>query len=278
MKKLLITGGNGQLATAFESLFKAKFNLISLDSSEFDITNKLEVRENLRKINPDIILNCAAYTNVDGAENDFERANKVNSEGIKNILFEFSNLFIHISTDYIFDGINGPYSENDKSNPINNYGLSKLNGEKIALEMAQKLVLIRANVIFDLDSKSSFLDWVIKSLKNKKEISVVNDQYGNPIWSFDLAKMIYQIIKNKKTGIFNIGTDKIISRYEFAKMIAKEWQLDSNLIKPISTDILKEKNKKYIAPRPLNSGLLISDKFPKISLKESLINLKKNKV
>ena len=278
MKRLLITGGKGQLATAFKSNFKSDFDLLSLDSNELDITDKSEVESILVKFKPDIVLNCAAYTNVDGAENDFKKANEVNSDAIRNILSKFDGLFVQISTDYIFDGKNGPYSEFASSNPINKYGLSKLNGEEIALKMSNHLILIRANVIFDLNSKSSFLDWVIRSLKNKKEISVVNDQYGNPIWSVDLAKIIFQLIKNEETGIFNAGTDKIISRYEFAKLIAREWNLDVNLIKPISTKSLKEKNKNYIAPRPLKSGLLIRDEFPKISLKDSLIALKKNQV
>ena len=278
MKRLLITGGKGQLATAFKSNFKSDFDLLSLDSNELDITDKSEVESILVKFKPDIVLNCAAYTNVDGAENDFKKANEVNSDAIRNILSKFDGLFVQISTDYIFDGKNGPYSEFASSNPINKYGLSKLNGEEIALKMSNHLILIRANVIFDLNSKSSFLDWVIRSLKNKKEISVVNDQYGNPIWSVDLAKIIFQLIKNDEKGIFNVGTDKIISRYEFAKLIANEWSLDVNLIKPISTKSLKERNKNYIAPRPLKSGLLIRDKFPKISLRDSLIALKKNKV
>ena len=275
MKRLLITGGKGQLATAFKSNFKSDFDLLSLDSNELDITDKLEVESILVKFKPDIVLNCAAYTNVDGAENDFKKANEVNSVAVRNILSKFDGLFVQISTDYIFDGKNGPYSEFASSNPINKYGLSKLNGEEIALKMSNHLILIRANVIFDLNSKSSFLDWVIRSLKNKKEISVVNDQYGNPIWSVDLAKIIFQLIKNDEKGIFNVGTDKIISRYEFAKLIANEWSLDVNLIKPISTKSLKERNKNYIAPRPLKSGLLIRDKFPKISLRDSLIALKK---
>ena len=278
MKKLLITGGKGQLASAFKSDYKSNFDLLSLDSKELDITDRFKVESILQDFKPDIILNCAAYTNVDGAENDFEKANKVNSCAIKNILSKFDGLFIQISTDYIFDGEKGPYSELDISNPINNYGLSKLNGEKIALEMSQNLILIRANVIFDLNSKSSFLDWVIKSLKNKKEISVVNDQFGNPIWSVDLAKIVFQLIQNEEKGIFNVGTDKIISRYEFAKLIANEWNLDVNLIKPISTKALRKKNKNYIAPRPLNSGLVIRDEFPKLSLRDSLISLKKNKL
>ena len=278
MKKLLITGGEGQLATAFKSNFKSNFDLLSLNKSELDITDKLKVELILKDFKPDIVLNCAAYTNVDDAENDFKRANDVNSDAIKNILSNFDGLFVQISTDYIFDGKNGPYSEFSDSNPINKYGLSKLNGEQISLKMSNKLILIRANVIFDLNSKSSFLDWVIKSLKDRKEISVVDDQFGNPIWSVDLAKIVFQLIKNEEKGIFNVGTDKIISRYEFAKLIADEWNLDVNLIKPISTNSLKEKNKSYIAPRPLKSGLLIKDEFPKISIKDSLIALKKNQV
>lgn len=275
MKRLLITGGKGQLATAFESIYKSKFKILSLDKNKLDITNELDIKLILDDFKPDIILNCAAYTNVDGAENNFNKANEINSVAIKNILSKFSGLFIYISTDYIFDGENGPYKEKDLPNPINKYGLSKLNGEKTAIKMTKNLIIVRANVIFDLDSKASFLNWVITSLIKNKKISIVNDQLGNPICSFDLAKVIFQLIHSGKRGIFNAGSDKIISRYKFAKMIATQWYLDSNLIKPISTNILYEKNENYIAPRPLKSGLIIKNELPKISLEKSLQNLKK---
>ena len=270
MKKLLITGGNGQLAQSFSSLFNSKFQIQSLGRHQLDITKKNEVELIKDQFQPDIILNCAAYTDVDGSENNFQTANRVNAEAINNLLANFKGIFVHISTDYIFNGKNGPYKEDDCADPINKYGLSKLNGEKIAQSLSNNLFIIRANVIFDINFKSSFLDWIINSLKQNKSIPVVNDQVGNPIWSEDLCKIIYKLITNEKPGVYHAGTDKLISRYKFAQMIADEWGLNKKLIYPITTSELMEKIENYVAPRPLNSGLIVSEKISPISLQESL--------
>lgn len=275
MKKLLITGGNGQLAQSFSSLFNSKFQIQSLGRHQLDITKKNEVALIKNKFQPDIILNCAAYTDVDESENNFQIANRVNAEAMNNLLANFKGIFIHISTDYIFNGKNGPYKKDDSADPINKYGLSKLNGEKIAQSLSNNLFIIRANVIFDINFKSSFLDWIINSLKQNKSISVVNDQIGNPIWSEDLAKIIYKLITNEKPGVYHAGTDKLISRYKFAQMIADEWGLNKKLIYPITTSELMEKIENYVAPRPLNSGLIVSEKISPISLQESLKKIRK---
>ena len=275
MKKLLITGGNGQLAQSFSSLFNSKFQIQSLGRHQLDITKKNEVELIKDQFQPDIILNCAAYTDVDGSENNFQIANRVNAEAMNNLLVNFKGIFIHISTDYIFNGKNGPYKEDDSADPINKYGLSKLNGEKIAQSLSNNLFIIRANVIFDINFKSSFLDWIINSLKQNKSISVVNDQIGNPIWSEDLAKIIYKLITNEKPGVYHAGTDKLISRYKFAQMIADEWGLNKKLIYPITTSQLMKKIESYVAPRPLNSGLIVSEKISPISLQESLKKIRK---
>lgn len=275
MKKLLITGGKGQLAQSFYSLFNSKFQIQSFDRQQLDITKKNEVELIKDKFQPDIILNCAAYTDVDGSEKNFQIANRVNAEAINHLLTNFKGIFIHISTDYIFNGENGPYKEIDYADPINKYGLSKLNGEKIAQSLSNNLFIIRANVIFDINFKSSFLDWIINSLKQNKSIPVVNDQIGNPIWSEDLAKIIYKLITTEKPGVYHAGTDKLISRYKFAQMIADEWELNKKLIYPITTSRLMEKIESYVAPRPLNSGLIVNERISPISLKESLKKIRK---
>ena len=275
MKKVLITGGKGQLAKAFGSDFGDFYNINSLSKNELDITNEVQVEHALKNYNPDIILNCAAYTDVDGAEENFKHANNINANSIKHLLKNFKGLFIYISTDYVFDGKSGPYDNLQTVNPINKYGLSKLNGEKIARELSNNLILLRTNVLFDLRSKASFLKWVIESLKNEKKIEVVDDQICNPISSNDLSFIINNLITNEKRGLFHSGSSKFISRFKFAKMIAQNWGLNENLISNISTEYLEKKIDSYVAKRPLKSGLIPNQDLPLICLKKSLENLRK---
>jgi dTDP-4-dehydrorhamnose reductase len=131
MKKILITGGSGQLAQSFKLLFKHEYNLSVLDKKLFDITDPKIVEKTLVKERPDIVINCAAMTNVDGCENDSENAYLINGLAIENFVRFFDGLFIQLSTDYVFDGIDGPYLESSETNPISIYGKSKLLGEEI---------------------------------------------------------------------------------------------------------------------------------------------------
>ena len=271
MKKLLITGSNSQLAKSFINLYNNKYNIFSKDRFLLDITSNSKVQESLIEVKPDIILHCAAFTDVDGCERDKKVSNEINAYSIKNFKENFNGLFIYISTDYIFDGENGPYYEDDLPNPINNYGNSKLMGELEVKKLFKNYLIVRSNVIFDINSKASFLDWVIKSLSKSKKINVVNDQIGNPVWTYDLSRSINFFIERNFNGVIHVGSDKIISRFDFAKKIAKVWDFDDNLIQPISSDDLFSSLDSYIAKRPLNSGLLTKfDVFPKISLLKSL--------
>ena len=277
MKKILITGGSGQLAQSFKSLFSNTYDLLAINSKSLDITNANNVKHILDKEKPDIIINCAAMTNVDGCENQIEKAYLVNGLAIKNFVDYFEGLFIQISTDYIFDGENGPYSERSKPNPLSIYGKSKLLGEEIVKKNFQNHLIIRTNVLFDLNTKASFLDWIIQSLSKNKKINIVNDQINNPVWTNDLSKTISFLINHNLKGVFHVGSDTLCSRYEFARMIGKEWNLDLANLTPISTDELFAQLDSYIAERPLNSGLVTEfEGMPNISLVNALINLKEN--
>jgi len=270
MKNILITGGDGQLGNSFSSIYKEKYNILCLGKDLLDITKKNEVSHIIKKFHPDILLNCAAITNVDSAEKYPDIANDVNALSIKNILRLFDGLFIQISTDYVFDGKDGPFTEDAPTNPINHYGESKLYGEKIVKENAKDWLIIRTNVLFDLDSKASFLSWVINSLKINKQIHVVDDQINNPVFTDDLSHMIDILITKDMRGIYHIGSDTLCSRYEFAQMIGEVWNLNINNISPIKTNHLKKKIETYIANRPMNSGLISNFDLPNISLKNSL--------
>ena len=277
MKKVLVTGGCGQLAKSFKSLFDDSYKLFVLDKEQLDITNIKQVEYFLKKNEPDIIINLAAMTNVDRCENDIDLAYKINGLSIKNFSQVFKGLFIQVSTDYVFDGYNGPYPETANTNPLSIYGKSKLLGEDIVRDHFKDYLILRTNILFDLSSKASFLSWVIKSLSNGENINVVNDQINNPVSTDDMSNYINFLIEKKMKGIFHIGSDTLCSRYEFACMIAETWNLDIGKIKPISTKDLSIQLDSYLAERPLNSGLITEFlDMPTISLKNSLIKLSKS--
>ena len=276
MKKILITGGSGQLALSFYSMFQKKYQIYNLSKKQCDITKTNQIEDALHKYNPDIILHCAAMTNVDGCEEDPILAENINSLSIKKILGLFKGHFIYISTDYVFDGVNGPYKETDNPNPINIYGKTKLLGEKIIQNSSKNWTIIRTNVLFEYNSKASFLSWVIDSLNQDKNIDVVDDQFNNPVWVNDFSNIIDLVITNNIEGLFHVGSNKIYSRYEFAIMIAKIFGLSDKKINPIKTKNLNQK-----AMRPLNSGLIfdkLSAKIDleKIDLEKSLFCIKKD--
>lgn len=139
-----------------------------------------------------------------------------------------------------------------KKKPINEYGRTKLKAESLIQSQSRNGLILRTNVLFDYTvwTGASFVNWLVESLKNKKTITVVTDQFNNPIWTTDLADILIELIKRKVTGLYHTGGDEYISRYEFAQMIAQKFKLDTSLILPISTGELDQK-----AKRPLKGGL-----------------------
>ena len=258
MKRILITGALGQLGEACSNLLDSNFHVIksgrnSNDTATIlDITSKKSVNDFLDQHTPDIILNLAAMTNVDGCEENPEHADNVNHRGVVNLCDDFNGHFIQISTDYVFNGEDGPYSEEDPLDPISAYGKSKLAAEKYLAGNNISHTIIRANVLYSYShkTKASFLKWVVESLKNSKSINVVNDQWNNPTSTDSLADFINKIALSETFGLYHYADNGIMSRFEFAQLIAKVFGLDSDLIKPILTSELDQ-----IASRPLKSGL-----------------------
>ena len=261
MKKILITGAFGQLGTSLckvlsnESILAAGRVIISTKKYkciELDITNQRKVAEIIRNYKPDIIIHLAAMTDVDGCEKTPEIAFDVNVKATENLLTSFKGKFIYISTDYVFDGEKGPYFEDDKVNPMSVYGKTKLYGENLVQQSDIDWVILRSNIIFSYSdrTKASFVNWVVDSLKKRQMITVVNDQWNNPTWTNDLAKVISKIIEKDINGLYHYGGRDYLNRLEFAKMIASTFGLDGSLIKPITTSELN-----WLAQRPLKSGL-----------------------
>lgn len=267
--RILIVGSNGMLGQRLtQNIYSlSKYELLCASTEEesflpevqykqLDITNKNKVREIILDFFPDFVVNTAAFTNVDKSESERELAWKVNVVGTENIALYTWTVdahLIHISTDYIFDGKNGPYSENDKPCPIGYYGRTKLAAENSIRTSAVRNTILRTNVLYGpvKFGRPDFVKWVIDSLRKNQQIKIVTDQINNPTFIDDLVGAINKIIEFKKEGIYNIGGKELLSRYHFTQRIAEFFNLDKELIIPILTKELKQP-----APRPLNSGLI----------------------
>ena len=228
MKKILVTGANGQLGQCLQKISSQfeEFEFIFTDSETLDITNKEEVNDFFWQNAPDFCINAAAYTAVDLAETDIEKVFLVNADGAENLAeacAENNAQFIHVSTDYVFDGENNlAYTEEDFTNPLGVYGASKLAGDELALEVNPCSVILRTSWVYSEFGKN-FVKTMLNLFATKEELSIVADQFGQPTNANDLAEAIMKIIKSGKItpGIFNFSNLGRISWFDFAEKIAE---------------------------------------------------------
>jgi len=267
-KRVLVIGANGLLGQNLMAFFSSKENIELLGCSieekpfyDFALYVRCDVslREDVKKVIfdffPDVVINASGFTNVDLCEKERATAWEINVKGVEYIAEACRSIdakIIHISTDYIFNGLNGPYDEYAKADPLGYYGRTKLASENALKIGAVVYSIIRTNVLYGIaNSRPDFVRWVIKSLSEKKAIRIVTDQINNPTFVEDLVQAISKIIGLEKYGLYNIGGRDFINRFEFAAVIAEYFNLDKNLIQPITTDELKQ-----MAKRPLKSGLI----------------------
>lgn len=268
-KRILLFGSNGLVGSRLAEYFldKKKIELLCASSNKssivpdvaytpIDISDKRQVKEIINDFYPDYIINTAAFTNVDKCEDEKEKAWKINVEGVENISFYARALdvhLIHFSSDYIFDGEDGPYSENDRPNPINYYGRTKLAAENTVKTSPGKWTILRINVPYGSSpsNKNDFVKWTFNTLSKKEPVRIVTDQINNPTFIEDILDAASKVVGYKRTGVFQLGGRTFLSRYDFAMRIADFFDLDKSLITPITTEGLNQ-----IAVRPLNSGLL----------------------
>lgn len=221
---ILITGANGQLGKDFQKLFDAeRVRYIATDREELDITSIDAVRDFVRGKWVKTIINCAAYNAVDQAETDYHMAYKLNSLAVRNLATvanEIGAEFVHYSTDYVFDGKRKekPYLIFDEVSPLSVYGHSKYNGEKIALETAEKAYAIRTSWVFGLGNVN-FVKKILEWSAGKTELKVVDDQIASPSYTVDLAKATYDLIKTKAYGLYHMTNSSYCSRMEWAQYI-----------------------------------------------------------
>ena len=241
MKKILVIGAKGQLGSELQELSKDyPFQFFFYDVAEMDIANKDLVDQGIVRLKPDYLINCAAYTAVDKAETDKELAFAINADAVKYLAQACTDSgvkFIHISTDYVFNG-NGkePYKENDALSPINVYGESKLKGEKEAIAGNRDVIIIRTAWVYSAYG-SNFVKTMLQLMKSKPEINVVADQVGSPTYAHDLAEAILQIISSGKwvEGIYHFTNNGVISWFDFANEIKNLTSLDCK-VNPIPTE------------------------------------------
>ncbi len=241
MKKILITGANGQLGKEFRDL-AVNFpysDFLFLSREDLPIHHFELVRNVFNSFRPDFCINCAAYTAVDKAEQEKDLANLVNAESV-GVLAAVSHLhhtkFIHISTDYVYDGMASlPYNEDAKTNPQSIYGLSKKMGEDEAVKNNPESVIIRTSWVYSRHG-NNFVKTIMRLMRERDSISVVSDQKGTPTWAADIAAAIMQIIDSKIwiPGIFNFSNDGETTWYEFAVEI-KRLIGSSCIVNPIPT-------------------------------------------
>ncbi len=258
-EKVLITGGSGLLGSNLSIIFKEDFkvyftfnnNFINLKDCEgvkVDLTNFEETKKLILKINPKIIVHCAALTNVDYCEENPNEAQAINSELTKNIAKisnEINSKLIYISTDAIFDGLKGNYLEEDKTSPINIYGETKLNGEKYVKEYCKNYLILRTNIYgWNALSKYSLAEWMLDKLEKNEGFCGFNDILFTPISVNNLGRIILESSKRDIKGLYNIAGPTKCSKFEFANLIAEVFNLNKKLIKSVSSDVINFKAKR----------------------------------
>lgn len=293
-KKVLVVGSNGLLGQKMtELLLRGSPHSVILSSVEarpavsyqsaeylhLDITSRKDVRQAFAATEPDVVINCAAMTSVDVCETEREAAWKTNVGGVENLAESarsHGTTIIHVSTDYVFDGKSGPYSEEDRPNPLSYYGKSKLASENVLRTAGIPYLIARTMVLYGFAPgvKPNFVLWLLQCLEQETRVRIVDDQVGNPTFVDDLAYGLLRAIELGRTGVYHLAGRELVTRYEFALRVARAFGYDPGLIAPIKTASLRQP-----APRPLKSGLLtlkaeVELGYRPLSIEESLTVLR----
>lgn len=290
MKTILITGSNGLLGQKLVyALLKrnqagSSWNIVATarganrlktqegySYAEMNIGDEASVRSALTKFRPDVVINTAAMTNVDACESARDEAELLNATSVKfmtGCLSELQNNnvgyqchFIHLSTDFIFDGEDGPYVETDMPNPLSHYAATKLRGEIFAMNKDLKWSVLRTIIVYGIAddmSRSNLVLWAKGALEKGQKINVVDDQFRSPTLAEDLAEGCILCAEKKAEGIFNISGEKTYSIVELVHKVADYWKLDKSLINPVSSATINQP-----AKRPPRTGFII-DKAKKV--------------
>ena len=274
-KRILLTGANGLLGQKIVKLLagRPQIQLIATGRGpnrnpftedytyeQADLTNKIEVEYLFETFQPTHLIHTAAMTLVDKCELDQVNAERNNVDvvaSLTRLCQQYETHMVHVSTDFVFDGENGPYKEEDSTNPVNYYGACKLKAEEIVLKADPKLrvAVLRTMLIYGTSpamSRSNIVLWVKKSLEEAKEIKVVDDQFRCPTLAEDLANACVSASLRESEGIYHVSGNEMMSIIELARRVARHWKLDESLIKPTDSASLKQ-----AAKRPPKTGFVI---------------------
>ena len=273
MKKVLITGSNGLLGQKliYQLVGYPNFQVFATSRGEnrtmlkkryeyipLDITDETEVNETFDFVKPDIVINTAAMTNVDACEEDKEGCRELNVDAVQylvNACEKHKTHLIHVSTDFIFDGEDGPYSEDAEPKPLSYYGESKVAAEEIVKKAKCKWAIARTVLVYgvvDNMSRSNIVLWAKGALETGKELTVVDDQFRTPTLAEDLAHGCILIAQKGAEGIYNISGEEYMCIIDLVKRVAKFYGLDENLVKPVSSSTLNQR-----AKRPPKTGFIL---------------------
>lgn len=294
MTKVLITGANGLLGQKLVKLYEGRddIEVVATGKGEnrnlsgnytydqLDITEEEEVMQIIAHHKPDVVINTAAMTQVDQCELDPANCWKLNVDAVSYLAKackENDSFFIHLSTDFIFDGSAGPYKEDDSPNPLSKYAESKLESEKIVIESGAKYAIARTMLVYGIVhdmSRSNIILWVKKNLEEKKHIKVVNDQWRSPTLAEDLAKGCALIADKRAEGIFHISGKDMLTPHDMAIETADFFGLDKSLIEEVDGSIFTQP-----AKRPAKTGFILDKAreelgYEPVSFKEGLAILK----
>ena len=254
--KVLLTGATGRLGSECKDVLKSDYKIIAPDKEELDITSWDKVITSIHQLSPHIILNCAAFTEVDECETERKISERINVEGARNLAqgaARYDKSIVHISSDFVFNGrkrLPQPYFEDDPMDPLSFYGLTKMESEMAVKQNVPKYVIIRAGWLYGIRGDNFLKKILALALKGDKEsIYVVNDQFGSPTWLHGLAQHIKLLIDNGKEGVYHAPSEGYCSRYEWAKYFLEKME--------IKIPVLPCATKEYPTPavRPVNSIL-----------------------
>jgi dTDP-4-dehydrorhamnose reductase len=271
-KKILITGSNGLLGQKLIETLKNQHEVLATsigdciisDTTGFlyqslDITERNSISNTFENFNPDVVINTAAMTDVDGCEEKKELCDKVNVAAVAYLRDEcekYKAHLIHISTDFIFDGEDGPYSETDEPNPLSYYGLSKLKSEQLLYDSTINWTILRTIILYGTAEnlqRNNIVLWGRKALKEGKQLNIIDDQFRSPTLAEDLAKACVLAIEKQATGIFNASGKDFMSIFEMIERMADFYNCDKSNINRISSETLNQK-----AKRPPKTGFILT--------------------
>lgn len=254
---IAVTGAGGMLGSDIVAEMDNRgHEVLPLGKNELDVTDLTKVKKIFHRERPDVIINCAAYTDVDGAEENLSRTVAVNGLGPRNLALacnEYDIDLVHVSTDYVFDGRKeGAYGIFDRPAPLNSYGLSKVTGERYVAALLHRYYIVRSSWLFGL-SGDNFVEKIIRLAEESNELHIVEDQVGSPTYTADLARLVADLIKTRCYGVYHATNQGYTSWHGFARKIADLSDLNVNIKSARSAD------KNSSARRPANSRL---DPFP----------------